>query len=133
MTDLRCPVLLTITTVGLLLVIPAVGQSHPNVPGNTLESLRGVRDPNALNEGWQTPLMAAAFNSDEKLVKDLIERKANVNVASRFGITALMYARGLPKSNYCSAPEHPSKRRTSMGEPLCITPLSGPTRRLFGR
>jgi ankyrin repeat protein len=51
---------------------------------------------NAMNEGWQTALMAAAFDSDEKLVKDLIERKANVNVGSRFGKTALMYARGLP-------------------------------------
>ena len=95
MTEPRCPVLLTIATLGLLLTIPAPGQSHPTVPGNTLESMRGIRDPNALNEAWQTALMAAAFNSDEKLVKDLIEHKANVNVASRFGITALMYARGI--------------------------------------
>jgi hypothetical protein len=58
--------------------------------------MRGVSDPNAMNEEWQTPLMAAASNSDEKLVKDLIERKANVNVGSRSGMTALMYARGLP-------------------------------------
>lgn len=96
MTDLRCPVLVTIATLGLLLTTPALGQSHPTVPGNTLESMRGVTDPNAMNEAWQTALMAAAFNSDEKLVKDLIERKANLNVGSRFGMTALMYARGIP-------------------------------------
>jgi hypothetical protein len=96
MTEPRCPVLLTVATLGLLLTIPALGQSRPTVPGNTLESMRGVTDPNALNEAWQTALMAAASNSDEKLVKELIERKANVNVASRFGMTALMYARGLP-------------------------------------
>jgi ankyrin repeat protein len=96
MTHPRCPVLLTIATLGLLLTIPALGQSHPTVRGNTLESMRGVTDPNALNESWQTALMAAASNSDEKLVKDLIERKTNVNVADRFGMTALMYARGIP-------------------------------------
>jgi len=96
MTDPRCPVLLTIATLGLLLSIPALGQSHPTIPGNTLESMKGVTDPNAMNEAWQTALMVAAFNSDEKLVKDLIDRKANVNVGSRCGMTALMYARGLP-------------------------------------
>jgi len=96
MTDPRRPFLLSIATLGLLLAIPALGQSRPTVPGNTLESIKGVTDPNAMNEAWRTPLMAAAFNSDEKLVKDLIERKANVNVGSRFGMTALMYARGLP-------------------------------------
>jgi ankyrin repeat protein len=58
--------------------------------------MRGVKDPSAMNEAWQTALMAAAYDSDEKLVKDLIDRKANVNVGSRLGMTALMYARGLP-------------------------------------
>ncbi len=96
MTHPRRPFLLSIATLGLLLAIPVLGQARPTVPGNTLESIKGVTDPNAMNEAWQTPLMAAAFNSDEKLVKDLIERKANVNVGSRFGMTALMYARGLP-------------------------------------
>lgn len=96
MTDSRCPVFLIIAVLGLQLTIPALGQSHPTVPGQSLESMKGVTDPNAMNEAWQTALMAAAFNSDEKLVKDLIERKANVNVGSRFGMTALMYARGLP-------------------------------------
>jgi ankyrin repeat protein len=96
MTVPRCPVLLAIATLWLLLTTPAFGQSHPTVPGKTLESMRGVTDPNAMNEAWQTALMAAAFDSDEKLVKDLIERKANVNIASRFGMTALMYAGGLP-------------------------------------
>jgi hypothetical protein len=90
------PYLLTIAALGIMLATAALGQSHPTVPGETLESLRGVTDPNAMNENWQTPLMAAAFNFDEKLVKDLIERKANVNVGSRFGMTALMYARGVP-------------------------------------
>ncbi len=93
---LRFAVLLTIATLRLLLSIPALGQSHPSVPGSTLESMKGVTDPNAMNEAWQTALMAAASNCDEKLVKDLIERKANVNVGSMFGMTALMYARGLP-------------------------------------
>jgi hypothetical protein len=76
-------------------MVDALGQSRPTVPGG-LESLRSVTDPNAMNENWQTPLMAAAFYSDENLVKDLIGRKANINVGSRFGVTALMYARGLP-------------------------------------
>jgi ankyrin repeat protein len=58
--------------------------------------MMGVTDPNAVNEAWQTALMAAASNFDEKRVKDLIERKANVNAASRVGMTALMYARGTP-------------------------------------
>lgn len=88
--------LLVITAFGLMLTVAALGQSHPTVRGDTLESVRGVTDPNAMNDGWQTPLMAAAFDSNEKLVKDLINRKANVNVGSRFGMTALMYARGLP-------------------------------------
>jgi ankyrin repeat protein len=58
--------------------------------------MMGVTDPNAVNEWWQTALMAAASISDEKRVKDLIERKANVNAASRVGMTALMYANGIP-------------------------------------
>jgi ankyrin repeat protein len=53
-------------------------------------------DPNALNRAWQTPLMAAAFAGDEELVKALLGHKANVNVGSEFGMTALMYARGVP-------------------------------------
>ena len=88
--------LVTITTFSLLLAVRGVCQSRPNVPGDTLQSVMGLTDPNALNDSWQTPLMAAAFNGDEKLVKVLIARKANVNVASRFGVTALMYARNLP-------------------------------------
>jgi len=59
--------------------------------------MRGVTDPNAMNEAWQTPLMVAAFDSNLSLMKDLIERKANVNAASRFGVTPLMYASGLPE------------------------------------
>jgi hypothetical protein len=88
-------VLIAIATLGLLVVNPALGQSHATVPGNSLESMSGITDPNAMNEAWQTPLMAAAHNADEKLVKDLIARKANVNVGSKFGMTALMYARGV--------------------------------------
>jgi ankyrin repeat protein len=52
-------------------------------------------DPNALNKSWQTPLMAAALSGDERLVKLLIDHKANVNIGSKVGMTALMYARGL--------------------------------------
>jgi len=96
MKDSRCPLLLTIATLGLLLSTSALGQSHPTVRGNTLESMRGVKDPSAMNEAWQTALMAAANDCDEKLVNDLIDRKANVNVGSEFGMTALMYARCLP-------------------------------------
>ena len=95
MTEPRCPVFLTIAVLGLLLTIPALGQSYTTVPGNTLVSMMGVTDPNAVNEAWQTALMAAASNFDEKRVKDLMERKADVNAASRVGVTALMYAKGL--------------------------------------
>jgi len=96
MTDSRCPLFLAITTVVLTLAILAFGQSRPTVPGHDLQSVAGLRDPNAMNEEWQTPLMAAAFDADEKAVKELIDRKANVNAACRFGMTPLMYARGLP-------------------------------------
>ena len=67
---------------------------YPNVEITTL-LLDGGADPNALNKNWQTPLMAAAFFGDEKLVKHFIDHHANVNIGSRFGETALMYARGL--------------------------------------
>jgi ankyrin repeat protein len=49
-----------------------------------------------MNQAWQTPLMAAASKGDERAVKDFIARKANVNAASEYGMTALMYAQGLP-------------------------------------
>jgi hypothetical protein len=90
MTDPRCSVLPLIAMLGPLLSIPPLGHSRPAVSGNTLESMRGVTDTNVMNEAWQTVVMTAAFCSDEKLGKDLIERKANVNVASRFGMTAPM-------------------------------------------
>jgi ankyrin repeat protein len=91
-----CSTPLPVVTLGLLLTISALGQAHTTVQGNTLESMMGQTNPNAMNQAWQTALMAAAFNSDEKLVKELIERKANVNIGSKFGMTALMYASGLP-------------------------------------
>jgi ankyrin repeat protein len=96
MTEPRCPALLSITVLGLLLALPAHGQSYTTVPGKTLVSMMGVADPNAVNEWYQTALMAAASISDEKRVKDLIERKANVNAASKVGMTALMYANNIP-------------------------------------
>ena len=39
-------------------------------------------------------MMAAASFGDERLVKLLIDHKANVNIGNKFGMTALMYARG---------------------------------------
>lgn len=53
-------------------------------------------DANALTAWWQTPLMAAAFAGDERLVKILLDHKANVNIGSKVGMTALMYAQGTP-------------------------------------
>ena len=79
----------------LMITASAVGQAHVTVPGHTLCSLQGVTDPNAMNEDWQTPLMAAAFDGDEEAVKNLIIRKANINVGDQSGRTALMYARGI--------------------------------------
>jgi hypothetical protein len=52
-------------------------------------------NPNAMDKNWRTPLMAAAFTGNDKVVKILIAHKANVNIGSRFGNTALMEARGL--------------------------------------
>ena len=96
MTDRYCPVFLAIAILGIMMTNIVFGQSHPTVPGDTLQSVRGVKDPNAMNESWQMPLMAAASDANEKVVKDLIDRKANVNAASMFGMTPLMYANGLP-------------------------------------
>jgi ankyrin repeat protein len=53
-------------------------------------------DPNAMDKNWRTPLMAAAFTANDEVVKILIAHKANVNIGSRYGNTALMEARGLP-------------------------------------
>jgi hypothetical protein len=52
-------------------------------------------DPNAMDKNWQTPLMAAAFTGNDEVVRILIAHKANVNIGSKFGNTALMEARGL--------------------------------------
>jgi hypothetical protein len=95
MTYARYSAFLNFAALSLVLTVAAVGQSRPTVPGNSLESLRGATDPNAMNQEWHTALMAAAFDSDEKLLQHLIEGKANVNAASKTGMTALMYARGL--------------------------------------
>ena len=65
----------------------------PNIDITTLLIDHGA-DPNALNKNWQTPLMAAAFLGDEKLVNLFVKHKANVNIGNKFGMTALMYARG---------------------------------------
>lgn len=94
----RYQLFLAITNLGLVLSIPAVGQSPARIPGSTPQSVpSGIgTDPNAMNQAWQTPLMAAASKGDETAVKDLVSRKANVNAASEFGMTALMYAQGLP-------------------------------------
>lgn len=53
-------------------------------------------DPNAMDKNWRTPLMAAAFTANDEVVKILIAHKANVNIGSKFGNTALIEARGLP-------------------------------------
>jgi uncharacterized protein len=53
-------------------------------------------DLNAIDKNWTTPLMAAAFTGDERIVKILLDHKANPNIGSRFGMTALMWARGVP-------------------------------------
>ena len=98
MSTFRSQFFLAIANLGLMLTTPAFGQSQATIPGNTLQSVpSGIgANPNAMNQAWQTPLMAAASKSDEKAVKDFIARKANVNAASEFGMTALMYAQGLP-------------------------------------
>ncbi len=94
----RCeiPSFLLIFTLAVMMAAMSFGQSRPTVPGDTLESVRGLADPNAMNQTWQTPLMAAASECDEKAVKQLIGQKASVNATSRFGFTSLMYARCLP-------------------------------------
>jgi Ankyrin repeats (3 copies)/Ankyrin repeat len=93
MIDFRYKVFLAISSLTLVMAAPVLGQSH-TVPGHTLQDVAGFTDPNVMNEEWQTPLMAASSNADDQAVKALIERKANVNVGDRFGMTALMYARG---------------------------------------
>lgn len=96
MSNCRCQFLFGISVLALLISALALGQSHVTVHEHGLASVTGLTDPNALNEDWQTPLMAAASRADERAVKDLIARKANINVGDRFGETALMYARYLP-------------------------------------
>lgn len=66
----------------------------PNIQITTLLLDHGA-DTNALNKDWQTPLMAAAFLGDERLMTLFLDHKANVNIGNRSGMTALMYARGL--------------------------------------
>ncbi len=52
-------------------------------------------EPNSMDKNWRTPLMAAAFTGNDEVVKILIAHKANVNIGSRYGTTALMEARSL--------------------------------------
>jgi Ankyrin repeats (3 copies) len=73
----------------------SLGGGGPNLEIATLLLDHGA-DPDAVNKTGQTALMAAAFARDEKLVKILLDHKANVNIGSMFGMTALMYARGRP-------------------------------------
>jgi hypothetical protein len=40
--------------------------------------------------------MAAASTGNDEVVKVLLDHKAKVNTANRFGVTSWMYARGLP-------------------------------------
>jgi ankyrin repeat protein len=89
---------------GLLILVDAMHmgaqvlmgkRGDPNLEIVTLLLDHGA-DPNALNTTWQTPLMAAALVGDERLIKLLLDHKANVNVGSKFGMTALMYARRVP-------------------------------------
>jgi len=68
---------------------------RPPSPEITTLLLDHGADPNAMDKNWRTPLMAAAFTGNEEVVKILIAHKANVNIGSRFGNTALMEARGL--------------------------------------
>jgi hypothetical protein len=70
-------------------------RGNPDLEITTLLLDHGA-DPNALNKTWQTPLMAAAFSGNEKLVKVLLDHKANVNIGSKGGTTALIYARTMP-------------------------------------
>jgi ankyrin repeat protein len=53
-------------------------------------------DPNAMDNDWTTPLMAAAFSGDERILKVLLDHKANPNIGTRGGMTALIWARGVP-------------------------------------
>jgi hypothetical protein len=53
-------------------------------------------DPNATDQDGETPLMAAGFTGNDKVVKVLLDHQANVNAKDKYGLTPLMDARRLP-------------------------------------
>jgi uncharacterized protein len=48
--------------------------------------------PNAIDEKGRTPLMIASFKGKERIVRYLLEKKADVSVKDNEGRTALDYA-----------------------------------------
>jgi hypothetical protein len=87
--------------------------------------------PSTRREDGVTTLMAAAFAGNLAMVRDLVERRADVNAADSVGYTALMYAANashLTSSPICwptartsrdatppVTPRWPSRRSTEMG------------------
>ncbi len=63
--------------------------------GRVLQLIRDGVDINVMNTENMTPLMYAASNNDEELVKALIDSKANLELCDHRGETALFYAGNL--------------------------------------